>query len=145
MPSALEFWALDAAVTALETEGLAARIARHARAKRASHTALRTAGLTPWVTDLDRASNLATAAPVPAGVDADRLIARAAELGVTLTPGFGEVRARLVRLDHTGARAAFAPVLANLAAYLTGLRELGYPTDLGAALAAVAEMYGNNP
>jgi aspartate aminotransferase-like enzyme len=142
MPSALDFWALDAAVAALETEGLAARIARHARAKRASHAALRAAGLTPWVADPDRASNLATAAPVPAGIDADRLIAGAGELGVTLTPGFGEVRGHLVRLDHTGARAAFVPVLANLAAYLTALRELGHPADLGAALAAVTAVFG---
>jgi aspartate aminotransferase-like enzyme len=142
MPSALEFWALEAAVTALDAEGLAARIARHARARRASLAALRAAGLTPWVTDPDRASNLATAAPVPPAIDADRLIARAAELGVTLTPGFGEVRGKLVRLDHTGARAAFVPVLANLAAYLTAHRELGHPADLGAAAAAVAEVYG---
>jgi aspartate aminotransferase-like enzyme len=145
MPSALEFWALEAAVSALEAEGLKARIARHAQAKRASHAALRAAGLAPWVADPDRASNLATAAPIPPGVDADRLIGRAADLGVTLTPGFGAVREKLVRLDHTGARAAFAPVLANLAAYLTALRELGHPADLGAAAAAVAEAYGNNP
>lgn len=142
MPSALEFWALEAAVAALEAEGLAARIARHARAKRASLAALRAAGLAPWIADPDCASNLATAAPVPPGIDAARLIARAAELGVMLTPGFGEVRGRLVRLDHTGARAAFVPVLANLAAYTAALLDLGHPADVGAAAAAVAEVYG---
>jgi aspartate aminotransferase-like enzyme len=145
MPSALEFWALDAAVAALETEGLKARIDRHAQAKRASLAALGAAGLAPWVAAPDRASNLATAAPVPPGIDADQLVARAAMLGVPLTPGFGDVRGKLVRLDHTGARAAFVPVLANLAAYLTALRDLGHPADLGAAAAAVAAVYGNSP
>jgi aspartate aminotransferase-like enzyme len=141
MPSALEFWALEAAVSALETEGLAARIARHDRAKRASLAALRAAGVTPWVADGESASNLATAAPVPPGIDADKLIALAAELDVTLTPGFGKVRGKLVRLDHTGARAAFAPVLANVAAYLAALQQLGRAVDIGAAAAAVAAVY----
>jgi aspartate aminotransferase-like enzyme len=64
---------------------------------------------------------------------------------VTLTPGFGAVRDKLVRLDHTGARAAFVPVLANLAAYATALHDLGHPIDLGAAANAVAAAYGKTP
>jgi aspartate aminotransferase-like enzyme len=143
MPSALEFWALDAAVSAVEAEGLAARIARHEQARNASLAALRAAGLMPWVGEAQKASNLATAAPVPSGIDADGLIALSAELGVTLTPGFGEVRGKLVRLDHTGARAGFAPVLANVVAYTTVLRRLGHAAEIGAAAAAVAETYAD--
>ena len=144
MPSALEFWALEAAVSALEAEGLPARIARHEQAKRASLAALRAAGLTPWVEDTEKASNLATAAPVPPGIDADRLIARAAGLGATLTSGFGEVRGKLVRLDHTGAHAAFVPVLANVTAYAAALADLGHPVDGGAAAAAIVEAYAQD-
>jgi aspartate aminotransferase-like enzyme len=141
MPSALEFWALDAAISALAAEGLPARIARHAEARRASLAALGAAGVAPWVENPESASNLATAAPIPPGIDADRLIARAARLGVTLTPGFGEVNGKLVRLDHTGARAAFVPVLANVTAYAAALRDLGHPADPGAAAAAVVAAY----
>ena len=109
-----------------------------------SLAALRAAGLTPWVEDTEKASNLATAAPVPPGIDADRLIARAAGLGATLTSGFGEVRGKLVRLDHTGAHAAFGPVLANVTAYAAALADLGHTVDGGAAAAAIVEAYAQD-
>jgi len=142
MPSALEFWALEAALDRLESEGLAERIARHQLAARASRAALKAMGIAPRVADEAQASTLATAAPVPAGIDADALIAAALELGVAFTPGFGEVRGKLVRLDHTGVRAAFSPVLANVVAYGTALSGLGHKVDVGAGAAAVAEVYG---
>jgi len=72
------------------------------------------------------------------------LIARAAGLGATLTPGFGEVRGKLVRLDHTGAHAAFVPVLANVTAYAAALADLGHPVDGGAAAAAIVEAYAQD-
>jgi len=142
MPSALEFWTLEAAVEALLTEGLEARIARHAFAARATRSALHAMGLSPFVADDASASNLATAAPVPDGIDAGAVIAAAAKLGVTLTPGFGVIRDRLVRLDHTGDRASFSPILASVVAYGTGLRSLGAKVDIGAGAAAVAAAYG---
>ena len=79
---------------------------------------------------------------MPEGVDAEALIATAAELGVTLTPGFGAISDRLVRLDHAGARAAFAPVLANVIAYGAALARQGQKVDIGAAAEAVATAYG---
>ncbi len=141
MPSALEFWALEAALDELDAEGLAARIARHRRAAAASREGLIAMGVAPWVADAARASALATAAPVPDGLEASAVIAGAGRLGVTLSPGFGAIAHRLVRLDHTGARAAFAPVLANVAAYGSALRDLGQEVDLGAAAEAVTEAY----
>jgi aspartate aminotransferase-like enzyme len=141
MPSALEFWALDAALDRIEAETLPAVIARHERAARASLAALVAMGVTPWVSDAAEASTLATAAPVPAGIDPSTLLAAASTFGVALTPGFGEVRGRLVRLDHAGARANFGPVLANVIAYGQALRTLGQTVDLGAAADAVAKAY----
>ncbi len=141
MPSALEFWALDAALDRVEAETLPKLIARHELARRASHAALRALGVTPWVADEAQASTLATAAPVPPGVDPATLIAAAREFGVTLTPGFGEIRNRLVRLDHTGPRASFTPILANITAYGQTLQQLGEKVDVGAAAAAVAKAY----
>ena len=141
MPSALEFWALEAALDRLDAEGLPQRIARHQLAARASRAALRAMGVEPWVADEAQASTLVTAAPVPAAIDADALITAGLELGVTFTPGFGEVRGRLVRLDHTGVRAAFSPVLANVVAYGTALGGLGHEVNVGAGVAAVAAAY----
>ena len=141
MPSALEFWALDAALDRLEAETLAKLVARHELAARATRAGLAAMGVTPWVGDEAQASTLATAAPVPGGTDPAALIAAAREFGVTLTPGFGEVRDRLVRLDHTGPRANFTPVLANVTAYGQALLKLGVKVDIGAAAAAVAKAY----
>jgi len=141
MPSAIEFWALEAALDQLEAEGLEQRVARHAHAARATRTALVDMGVEPFVSDGTAASHLATAAQVPDGVDADALIATAGRLGVTLTHGFGDVRGRLVRLDHTGVRANFAPVLANVIAYGSALARLGVDVDLGAAGQAIVDAY----
>ena len=141
MPSALEFWALDAALDRVEAETLPRLIARHELAAKASRAALLALGVTPWVADEAQASTLATAAPLPPGIDPAALITAAKEFGVTLTPGFGEVRNRLVRLDHTGPRASFVPVLANVTAYGQALQRLGVQVDVGAAAAAVAKAY----
>ena len=108
MPSPLEFWALEAALDGLEAEGLTSRIARHARAAQASRAGLEALGATPWVDDPRRASALVTATPVPEGLTADAVIERAARYGVTLSPGYGAIRDRMVRLAHTGEGASFA-------------------------------------
>src|ERR1700754_2552533 len=117
MPAPLEFWALEAALDRLDAEGLDAALARHAQAARASRAGLRALGDAPWIARDDAASALVTAAPVPDGVDAAQVIADAARRGVELAPGFGDIEGRIVRLDHTGVRAAFDVVQANVAAY----------------------------
>lgn len=115
-PSPLEFWALEAAIDRVEAEGIERLVARHQLAARASRAGLRALGIEPWVRDDSAASALVTAAPVPPGVDAETLIATAAELGVALGRGFGDIKDRLVRFDHTGARTAFASVVASVGA-----------------------------
>ena len=141
MPSALEFWGLEAAVSQLEAEGLERRIARHGLAARATLDGLMAMGVKPWVADRRQASALATAATVPEGIDADALLKAAAVLGVPLTAGYGEVRGRLLRLDHTGTRAALGPVLANVVGFGAALVGLGHRVDVGAGAAAVVEAY----
>ena len=140
MPSALEFWSLEAALDALEEEGLTARIVRHHLAAAACRAGLRGLGVEPWGAETS-ASALATAAPIPAGIDGDQLIAAAGRLGVALTPGFGDVRGKLVRLDHAGIRAAFPAVMAGVTAYGAALAELGHPVDIGGGAAAVTRSY----
>jgi aspartate aminotransferase-like enzyme len=141
MPPALEFWALDAALDRVEAEGIEHVIARHRQAARASRAGLRALGVEPWIAADDAASALVTSAPVPAGVHADALIAEAAKLGVELMPGFGEIEGRIVRLDHTGVRASFETVLANVTAFGTALERRGVRVDVGAAARAVRDEY----
>jgi aspartate aminotransferase-like enzyme len=141
MPSPLEFWALEAALDRVEAEGLDALIARHQLAANASRAGLRALGTAPWIADDRSASALATAAPVPTGIDVDQVIAMTAEWGVVLTPGFGEVSNRLVRLDHAGAKANFSAVLANVFAFGSALARLGEKVDVGAAAQAITSVY----
>ncbi|CAB3751827.1 pyridoxal-phosphate-dependent aminotransferase family protein [Paraburkholderia humisilvae] len=141
MPPPLEFWALEAALDRVEAEGIEHVIARHRQAARASRAGLRALGIEPWIARDEAASALVTSAPVPTGVDAHTLIADAARMGVELAPGYGEIEGRLVRLDHTGTRAKFDAVLANVTAYGTALERQRVDVDIGAAARAVNDVY----
>ena len=141
MPAALEFWALDAAIARIEAEGLDKVIARHALAARASRAGLRALGITPWIEDDTTASVLVTAAPIPDGISSRALVGAAAAFGVGLSPAPGDMAERLVRLDHTGPRAAFPVVLANVTAYGDALQRVGRTVDIAAAGRAVTQVY----
>jgi aspartate aminotransferase-like enzyme len=143
-PSAMDFWALEAALDRVEAEGIDRLVSRHQQAARATRAGLRALGIAPWIASDASASALITAAPVPDGVGAEPLIAAAARCGVALGRGFGDIADRLVRLDHTGTRAAFAPVLANVIAYGAALRSFGHAADLGRATEAVTAAYADD-
>lgn len=140
-PPPLEFWALEAAIGRIEAEGIDALIARHQLAARATRAGLRALGIEPWIAADDAASALVTAVPVAAGLDAEALIAEAAALGVPLGRGFGDIEGRLVRIDHTGSRAAFPSVVSSITALGTVLERRGIAVDTGAAIRAVAAAY----
>ncbi|APR38368.1 pyridoxal-phosphate-dependent aminotransferase family protein [Paraburkholderia sp. SOS3] len=140
-PATLEFWALEAAFDRVDAQGIDALIARHARATRATRMGLRALGVVPPVARDDAASALITAAPVPEGVDVAAMLAHAADKGVELTRGFGDTGANIVRLNHTGVRAAFEAVLANVVAYGSALDEQRFAVDVGGAAQAVREAY----
>lgn len=140
MPSALEFYALDAALERIEAEGLEAVIARHAIAARATQAGLHILGITPWAEGAD-ASALVTGAKLPEHIRASDVLAAAAPFNAGLSAGVGDIAERLVRLNHTGPRANQAMVLASLAALGQALHALGAHTDIATALDAVAEIY----
>jgi aspartate aminotransferase-like enzyme len=139
-PAALQFFALEAALDLVENEGLEMLIRRHERAAEATRSGLLALGARPWVTAAE-ASNLVTAAVVPDGISPTAIIDAAQRLGVEMTAGVGAISERIVRLNHTGARAAFQPVLSNVVAYGAALRENGIAADIGAAAEAVAKIY----
>jgi len=141
MPSPLEFWALEAAIDRVESEGIDKLIARHQLAAEASRAGLRALGVEPWISEDRSASALVTSAPVPTGVDAEALVSAAARLGVALGRGFGDISGQLVRLDHTGVRASFSAVLANVVGYGAALAHLGQRVNPGAAVEAIVAKY----
>ena len=139
-PAPLELWALEAALARVEAEGMDAVIARHQLAARATRTGLLALGLKLWAED-DRTSNLVTAALLPDGIDRAKLLQVTASFGTEMSPGVGSGTDRLVRLNHTGPRARFDIVLANVVTYGQALQVLGCPMDVGAAAAAVLACY----
>ncbi|WP_064696665.1 pyridoxal-phosphate-dependent aminotransferase family protein [Rhizobium aegyptiacum] len=138
-PAPLEFFALEAALDRIEAEGLEDVIARHVLAASATRAGLTALGAGIWV-PAAKASNLVTAVPVPGELTPAGLIAAAGRLGVDLAAGAGTA-AHLVRLNHTGPRAAFQTVLSNVAAYGTALRQAGHPADIAAASEAISAAY----
>ena len=140
MPSALELHALDAALARVESEGLDNVIARHQLAGDATRAALRALGLAPF-TPAASASNLVTGALLPPAIAMDDAVAALSPFGVGIEPSVGAAATRLLRLNHTGNRARFEPVLANILALGAALRQLGHDADLDAASRAVLDHY----
>jgi aspartate aminotransferase-like enzyme len=97
-------------------------------------------GASLWV-PAKQASNLVTTMSTPTGLEPTSVIRFAAGLGVDLTAGVGTGLSHLIRLNHTGRRATFQTVLANVVAYGEALRQAGLPADLGAASEAVVRAY----
>jgi aspartate aminotransferase-like enzyme len=139
-PASLEFFALETALDRIEAEGLENVVARHALAASATRAGLAALGALGWVPAV-KASNLVTAVPVPEALAPAALIAAAGQLGVELSEGVGTAPARLVRLNHTGSRAAFQTVLSNVVAYGAALRQAGHPSDISAASEAISAAY----
>jgi aspartate aminotransferase-like enzyme len=140
-PDPVAFHHLERALDALDVEGLATRITRHARAARATRDGIRAAGLEPWVVRDADASHLVTTVVVPAGTVVDRLLAETTALDDGLSAGIGEHGARFVRLNHTGPRADRAAVQASLAVLAEALARAGAPVDLDAALSAASSAF----
>lgn len=139
-PAPLEFFALETALDRIEAEGLENVVARHTLAASATRAGLAALGAGVWV-PAEKASNLVTAVPVPEALEPASLIEAAGRLGVELTAGVGAGSTRLVRLNHTGPRAAFGTVLSNVVAYGTALRQAGHRADIAAASEAISAAY----
>lgn len=140
MPSALEFFALEAALDRVEAEGQSSLVARHRRAGAATRDAVRALGLSTWVEDA-AASDLVTAITLPGGIAVADLLRRTSLADADLSAGVGPGAERLLRLNHTGRRARREAVLANIIALANALRSLGIEAELDAAKAAIAVRY----
>lgn len=129
----LEIRALDAALSRVRDEGLAAVEARHQASAAATRAGGRALGLEPFANDEDAAA-IATTFLVPSGRDAREVVKAVLVKGdVALSVGFGDLAPRVVRVDHTGQRAQLGVVLAALEALGTALGEMD---RLAGALAA---------
>jgi aspartate aminotransferase-like enzyme len=140
MPSALELFALEAALDRIEAEGIERVIARHALAAASARRGLRALGLALFVEDRF-ASNLVTAVKLPDAVDIDTVLAFPGAIDAGLSAGAGDAPGDLVRVSHTGMRASRDDVLAAVLTLGQALKSLGEPVDLEAAAAAITQSF----
>jgi aspartate aminotransferase-like enzyme len=72
------------------------------------------------------------------------VLEKLASFAIEITPAIGPGTDRLLRLSHTGPRACFEVVLANVVALGGSLAALGANVDVGAAAKAVTGVYAGN-
>ena len=144
-PSVVDIAGVEAACDVVLEMGLEASIAMHRRAARATRAGLRGMGLRPWARDDAYATSCITAVAVPEGVDTLGALAHIRErYGVMLSPGYGELKERLIRVGHMGpAAASLTPVVA-LAALGRGFADLGVEVRIGEGLDAALEVLSSD-
>lgn len=142
-PSVSEIYALESVLTQTLEIGMEAFADRHGQVARACRAAVEALGLTLWPARPEIAASCVTAVAMPDGLRDDELIGTMRRrYGVTISPGYGELKGKLFRLGHMGPAQAHPTVLAaQLAVLERSLADLGHSVDLGtgvgAALAAL--------
>ena len=123
----------------IEAEGLPNVFRRHDRLSRATRAGAEALGLTlfPKTT----ASPALTAVQVPAGLDADRVVAGfASQHNITIDGGRGPTKGKIFRIGHMG-YAAETDVIVALAALEQVLADLGQPVDFGAGVRGAQKVF----
>jgi pyridoxamine--pyruvate transaminase len=141
-PSVVDVAGVEAACDVVLGMGLDASIAMHRRAARATRAGVTGMGLRLWARDPDCGTSCVTALRSPDGIGvADALGHIRSRYGVMLSPGYGDLKERLIRLGHMGPAAdSLTPVVA-LSALGRGMADLGVEVEIGDGLeAALAEL-----
>jgi len=122
-------------------EGLDAVCARHARIAEGVRAAVGAWGLSLCAEAPDVRSNTVSAVVVPEGVDANAIVARAAQTyGVAFGTGLGEVAGRVFRIGHLGLLTD-VQALAGLSAAEMVMADVGVDFAPGAGVAAAQAHY----
>ncbi|MFT3842166.1 MAG: alanine--glyoxylate aminotransferase family protein [Myxococcaceae bacterium] len=127
--------ALDVSLGQLVSEGMPARVARHARIAKAARAAWKAMGLSLLPVREELAAHTLSALYYPQGVDV-ALVKRIADEGVTVAGGLHpDLRAKYFRVGHMGATGA-AELLTVVGAVERALRASGIAVEPGAGVAA---------
>ncbi|PZU62500.1 MAG: aspartate aminotransferase [Rhizobium sp.] len=144
-PAPLEFYALEAALDRIESEGLASANRRHKTAATATRNGLRALGIPTWVEEA-HASALVSTAILPDTLEARAFLAAVSQKqGADISGGVGPGAERLIRLNHTGRRAHRDAVKANILAFSGALKSLGHAANTDFALEAAEKTYLDAP
>jgi aspartate aminotransferase-like enzyme len=135
--------ALCRAVELIKQEGLEEVWERHRQLAMATRAAVEALGLEFFPSDLERAYAV-TSVKVPEGIkggDLTGIMNR--KHGVIIAGGQSQLKGKIFRIGHIGYYNFFDIVVAISALELT-LKELGYPLELGAGVAAAERVFFEN-
>jgi pyridoxamine---pyruvate transaminase len=146
-PSVSDVHGVEAACDEVLELGLETSIELHRRAARATRAGVKAMGLELWPRSEEIAASCVTALATPEGIDTLGLLAHLRErYGVMLSPGYGELKEKLVRLGHMGPAAQSLNPVVAVAALGRGLADLGVSVAVGegveATLAVLAQPLG---
>jgi alanine-glyoxylate transaminase / serine-glyoxylate transaminase / serine-pyruvate transaminase len=132
---------LRASLDMLFEEGLENVFARHFRLAEGVRRAVAAWGLRLCAQTADLYSDSVSAIYVPEGFNSDDLTNHAFhEYGVSFGVGLGEMAGKAFRIGHLGALTEVM-VLSGIAAIEMAMKDLDYPIELGAGVAAAQEYY----
>lgn len=144
-PSVSEVYALESVLEQALEIGMERFVDRHQRIAAACRAGVRALGLEPWPVRDEIAASCVTAVRTPDGLDEQALrdVMRH-RYGVTISPGYGELKGKLFRLGHMGPAQAHPTILAaQLAVLERALNDVGHPVPFGAGVgAAMAALAG---
>jgi alanine-glyoxylate transaminase/serine-glyoxylate transaminase/serine-pyruvate transaminase len=132
---------LNHACDMLLSEGLEQVFARHSRIATGVRRAVRAWGLELCAATPDVQSDTVSAIRMPDGIDANRLVAHAAEAyGVAFGTGLGEVAGKVFRIGHLGSMTDVM-ALSGIATAEMCMADLGLDIPLGSGVAAAQDFY----
>jgi pyridoxamine---pyruvate transaminase len=140
-PSVVDVAGVEAACDEILEMGLDVSIATHRRAGAATRAGVRAMGLAPWAARDEIATSCVTTVSVPDGVATMEVLSHIREhYGVMLSPGYGELKERVIRLGHQGPAAHSLNPIVALAALGRGLTDRGVPVNVGEGIDAALEV-----
>ncbi len=124
-------------------EGLSNVFARHARIAGGVRRAVEAWGLSLAARSPELYSDTVSAIYVPEGFDSDTLTAHAYDTyAVSFGVGLGQMAGKVFRIGHLGVLTDVM-ALSGLAAIEMAMKDLDYPIELGAGVAAAQDHYRN--
>jgi pyridoxamine--pyruvate transaminase len=143
-PSVTEMYALESTLTQVLEGGIEHYCRRHQTIARACREGVKALGLDLWPVREEIAAACVTAVKIPAGLTDEQIRGTMRhKYGVMISPGYGDLFEKVIRLGHMGPAAHPTTLAAQLAILERSLLDVGYSVQLGvgvgAAMAALGE------
>jgi pyridoxamine--pyruvate transaminase len=139
-PSVSEMYALESTLTQTLEEGVERMVYRHQTTAKACREGVKALGLELWPVREEIAASCVTAVKMPDGLTDEQIRGTMRNrYGVMISPGYGDLHGKLIRLGHMGMAAHPTMLASQLAIFERSLKDVGYPVQLGAGVGAAME------